>query len=66
MRKFMIDIERAKITPGWMYESELETLAKWSNRYRSIHNRIIEVGSWMGRSTRAICDNSGGIVIAIN
>ena len=66
MRKFMIDIERAKITPGWMYESELETLAKWSNRYPSIHNRIIEVGSWMGRSTRAICDNSGAVVICVD
>lgn len=57
-----MNIENAKKINGWMYESELETLAKWASE----HDNIIELGSWKGRSTRAICDNMRGVLTAID
>jgi hypothetical protein len=55
-------IEDALKIDGWMFESELEQLAKWAKE----HTNIVEVGSWKGRSTRALCDNTNGHVFAVD
>lgn len=57
-----VDISRALETEGWMQEAELLWLA---NR-ASEHKLIVELGSYLGRSTRALADNTPGQVIAID
>lgn len=59
---YRIDISNAVDIPGWMSETELFWLAM---KARDAH-RIIEIGSWRGRSTRAMADNTQGIVFAID
>lgn len=49
-----INIEQALNIGGWMSERELRWLAAQASR----HNRIVEFGSFHGRSTRALADNS--------
>lgn len=57
-----IDISKALDISGWMSEKELVWLA---NRAKSC-NRIVEFGSLHGRSTRALADNTIGIVWAVD
>lgn len=58
----MIDITRALAVPGWMSAEELHWLA-----VRAYHAaRIVEVGSWKGRSTRALADHTSGVVYAVD
>jgi len=57
-----IKIARALKCDGFMHEGELRWLAKEAKK-RKI---IIEVGSWHGRSTRALGDNACGIVYAVD
>lgn len=57
-----MNIEKAKLIGGWMPEIELEWLAKQAE----IHNNILELGSFLGRSTRALCDNTSGFVTAVD
>lgn len=47
---------------GWMLPEELEWLAFEASR----HKRIVEIGCYMGRSTRALGDNAKGIVYAVD
>jgi predicted O-methyltransferase YrrM len=47
---------------GWMLSTELEWLAEQAKRHRN----IVEVGSWMGRSTRALADSTRGNVTAVD
>lgn len=55
-------IEKALRIEGWMYEPELRWLAQQASK----HNVIVEIGSFLGRSTRAIGDNTNGVVFAID
>lgn len=57
-----VNIERALEIEGWMSEPELRWLAQQAQQ----HVFIAEIGSWMGRSTRALADNTAGKVIAID
>jgi predicted O-methyltransferase YrrM len=47
---------------GWMLSTELEWLSANAKKRKT----IVEVGSWMGRSTRAIADSTPGSVIAVD
>jgi predicted O-methyltransferase YrrM len=49
-----MDLAKAEQITGWMQTSELEWLATRASQCK----RIAEIGSWMGRSARAMADNS--------
>jgi predicted O-methyltransferase YrrM len=49
-----MNLTRAKAIKGWMSNSELEWLATQAEKCKI----IIEFGSYLGRSTRALADNS--------
>lgn len=53
-KKENVSISRALTIKGWMFHEELIWLAKTARGLR----RIIEVGSYMGRSTVVMLDNS--------
>jgi len=55
-------IEKALSIRGWMTEPELWWLAIQA----SSRKKIVELGSYYGRSTRAIGDNTPGIVYAVD
>lgn len=59
-----VDISKAQKCDGYMSDTELEWLA---NKARYSHV-FIEIGSWHGRSTRAIVDNlpNNGVLYAID
>jgi predicted O-methyltransferase YrrM len=58
----VINIDKALTIDGWMYPMHLEWLAQQA----ATRMNIIELGSWVGRSTRAICDNTTGLVWAVD
>lgn len=57
-----IDIGPALAITGWMSHRELTWLAQQASRAKT----IIEIGSFQGRSTRALADHCPGIVYAID
>jgi len=57
-----VNIDRALGIDGWMSPGELEWLAKQAEK----HDLIAEIGSWMGRSTAAMSDNTDGRIFAID
>lgn len=57
-----IEIRKAWEIKGWMTEQELEWLALEAKK----RHRIVELGSHLGRSTRALGDNTPGKVWAID
>lgn len=58
----MPDISQAKQLLGWMSEAELTWLAEQAKR----RSAVVEIGSYLGRSTRAIADNAVGRLMAID
>jgi hypothetical protein len=58
----MSTVVTADFIPGWMTHAELDWLAQQA----SLHQNIVELGSFRGRSTMAICDNAAGKVTAID
>lgn len=57
-----IDITRARTVTGWMSARELTWLATQALTART----IIEIGSFCGRSTRALADHCHGVVYTID
>lgn len=57
-----VDLRIADATQGWITHDELKWLAKKAKK----HQRIVEIGSYLGRSTRALGDNTDGVVYAID
>src|SRR5208282_2237514 len=56
------NIYGAMKVPGFIREAELEFLAEQASK----HNKIVEIGSWIGCSTRALADNCPGTVLAVD
>lgn len=56
------DIDAALQIPGWTNPAELRWLAEQALNALM----IVEIGSWKGRSTRAIADNTAGVVYAVD
>jgi SAM-dependent methyltransferase len=57
-----VDIEKAKSIGGWMSDQELTWLAMNALE----RNKIVEFGSFHGRSTRALGDHTSGVVYAVD
>ena len=55
-------IEKALEIQGWMEDCSLEWLAEQA----SCHRAIVEIGSWLGKSTRALAENTHGVVYAVD
>lgn len=55
-------VSKAKLVEGWMHETELYWLATMARHAKL----IVEVGSWKGRSTKAIAYSTSGLVIAVD
>src|SRR5438552_2962371 len=57
-----LDISKAEEIFGWMSSQELTWLAEQA----SSHCLLAELGTYNGRSTRALADNTSGIIWAID
>lgn len=57
-----IDISKALATEGWMEETELVWLAEHAIGKKT----IVELGSYLGRSTLALAQNTEGVVYALD
>jgi hypothetical protein len=57
-----VNIDRALQIEGWMTAPELRYLALAAQNAHA----IIEVGSFLGRSTRALADHTPGMILAID
>lgn len=57
-----MDLDKAVTIKGWMSHTELEFLANNAK----LASTIVEFGCYLGRSTRALADNTDGIVYAVD
>jgi hypothetical protein len=55
-------IDKALGIPGWMSEPELTWLAQQAKDKQF----IVEFGCYLGRSTRALADNTDGVIYAVD
>lgn len=55
-------VDAAFSIPGWMYPFEVVWLAYEA----TLHHKIVELGCFLGRSTRALVDNTKGTVLAVD
>jgi len=55
-------VDEAANIAGWMTYKELKWLAKQAKK----HRRIVEIGSYQGRSTCALAQNTKGVVYAVD
>jgi len=60
--RYGLKLDKAKACDGFMSDEELAWLAKEAKK----HKVIVEIGSWHGKSTRALGDNTDGVVYAID
>jgi len=58
----VLNLEYAKTVTGWMNPAEMEWLASQAK----VRLLIAEIGSWMGRTTCALADNTSGTVYAVD
>ncbi len=58
----MLVLDKAETIKGWMSTPELQFLAQRARE----SELIIEFGSYHGRSTRALADNTNGVVFAVD
>lgn len=58
----MLNLARASKTPGMVSDFEIMWLAKKAQSY----TLIVEIGSYLGKSTRALADNTEGVVLAVD
>jgi predicted O-methyltransferase YrrM len=57
-----MNIERSKTIDGWIGDDEMEYLAQSAAKSKV----IAEIGSWKGRSTSAMADNTTGKIYAVD
>lgn len=57
-----VDVTSSEGIPGWMTPAELTWLAEQASQ----HNRIVEIGSFLGRSTKTLAQHTPGIVFAVD
>lgn len=62
MSSMTVNIDPALAIDGWMTPKELQ----WLSEQAQWHHRIVELGCFRGRSTRALADHCPGIVYAID
>ena len=55
-------VGRASIPPGWMNGQELE----WLAREAAVRKTIVEIGSWKGRSSKALAGATQGKVFCVD
>jgi predicted O-methyltransferase YrrM len=55
-------LDKALSIQGWMDHPDLQWLAEKAKS----HKYIVEIGCWLGRSTRALADNTDGVVYAVD
>jgi predicted O-methyltransferase YrrM len=55
-------LENALKIFGWMPERELD----WLSKQAAVYKNIVEIGSFMGRSTRALAEATRGTVTAVD
>lgn len=58
----MNNISKALAIEGWMAERELLWLAEKA----SLYTKILEIGTYKGRTTRVLCDNTKGKVTTVD